>query len=250
MHLKDSSKLKRALKGPVLPLMILDFAEGALLNEKLRQIQEQLSIAIAKTEQLQRAALAVPFEKLTKLQYLDTPEDRALELRNIDSEIDRALTVARERVKDEQQRAEAAAEAYGADTYIPFAERRTKRQEVFKAAEQLLNNSQIRLALLVLRARVQEELGQHRAAIAASESALEFGTASFETLNSLIGINSPVRSVDHLKGPFVKRARIRQEVNERATEMMASSANLLSGALVQFVTQASNETSRLSQRLK
>ncbi len=57
LHLKDASKLKRILKSPLLPMMLLDFAEGALLNQKLKEIEAQLVVAIEKTDQQQRATL-------------------------------------------------------------------------------------------------------------------------------------------------------------------------------------------------
>jgi len=249
VHLKDASKLKRALKGPVLPLMLLDFAEGALLNEKLEQIQEQLTIAIEKSEQMQRAKLAVPFEKLSNLHHLDSSEARSTELGSINDAIDEAITMARERTAGAKQRAAGAANVYGKKSYFPFADRGKKREQAFSAAEQFCNDSEIMLALIALRARVHEELGNSRAAIAASELALEFTAGAVATLNELGGHASVLRRVDHLKGPFVGRSRIQRAVKEQADNIMSSSTRLLNAALVQFTTRGSSPD-RLQQHVK
>ena len=65
--MKDFSKMKKALKGPALPLMALDFAQGVLLDKKLKEIQEQLSSLLERVEQLHDATLLLPFEKARKL---------------------------------------------------------------------------------------------------------------------------------------------------------------------------------------
>lgn len=81
LHLKDISKLKKALKGAALPLMFLDFAESALLNRKLEQIQKQVSALAEKIEAGQKAMLVLPFEKAAKLAFLTSESSRTREIK-------------------------------------------------------------------------------------------------------------------------------------------------------------------------
>ena len=191
----------------------------------------------------------MPFEKLSNLHHLDSAEARATELRNINDAIDEAITMARERTAGAEQRAADAADLYSKKSYLPFADRRKKCEQAFSAAEQFCSDSEIMLALIALRARVHEELGNSRAAIAASELALEFTAGAVATLNELVGHASVLRRVDHLKGPFVGRSRIQRAVKEQADNIVSSSTRLLNVALIQFTTRGSSPD-RLQQHVE
>lgn len=236
-HLKDAGKLKQALKGPVLPLMLLDFAEGALLNQKLQEIQEQLSSLSQKVDQLQWAQMMLPFEKVAKLAHLDSTADREREMRQIQEKVDAALVLARMRLNDAWKSTDAAVAAYRVSSHRLPGSHQKARGEIFKPAAVLVGDAQIAVALLVLRSRLHEELLQPRAAFAASQEAIELATSLFDRLSRTLGKRSEVRRVNHIKTLFANKPQIQGEVIESANEILRGSGDLLSTTLFQFVLQ-------------
>lgn len=240
-HLKDAQKLKQALKGPVLPLMLLDFAEGALLNRKLDEIQHELSLLSRKVDQLQHAQIALPFEKVARLAHLDSSADREVEMRQIFQAIDAALALLRRRLADEWHAVDAAVADYRNRSHRFPGSHGKARNKIFNHATALCSDAHVAVALSVLRTRLHQELRQARAAAASSREAVELATDTLDRLNRTLGKDSETRRVDHIKTLFARKAKITSSVIDRSNPLLRNLGNLVSTALLQFVLRDTSD---------
>lgn len=225
LHLKDLSKLKKALKGPMLPLMALDFAQSALLDKKLKEIQEQLSSLLERVEQLHDATLLLPFEKARKLGYFRRGEQRTRTIHEVESAIDSALILCRTRLKADLRKVDDIAQTYGNKNY--FGTKSKDRANAFSAGRQLLNDSQLMISLFGLRSRLYEELEDRRAAQKALDDGRLILAGSVQKLCEVFGEDSAIRRIDHLKNPLIPKQRIFRLAAQESNEILVLGRDLL-----------------------
>jgi hypothetical protein len=162
--LQDPGKAASVLKSPVVVIMALDFAESALLNEKLKEIQEQLDRIEGKIDDLTHSKINAAFHEASNIVYYKNPEDRRIRMHAALNMISEAIPLLDHRMARKSEEVKEKARIHSNDDFFwPFS-RRKCRDAVFEHASEIHKDLTVKAALLALRARIQEELGEHAAA--------------------------------------------------------------------------------------
>ncbi len=237
LHLRDVSKLKKALKGVALPLMLLDFAEGALLNQKLQQIQQQVSLLAEKVEAAQKATLLLPFEKVAKLGHVTSALSREREVADAQNAIDVALGLSRQRLNAIFVRLEPLYQRFDRSNFAKVRFKRKHRGEIFGAIEEVLPETDVAIALLLLRGRLYEQQEELQAARKAYELATELAVEMNERIAPMLAPNSSLLLSRSLN-PFVKTLSRLDTAHQNAKRLRRRLRSVIHQPLVPLLLQA------------
>lgn len=236
LHLKDISTLKKLLKGAALPLMLLDFAEGALLNAKLQQIEQQLSAIADKIEAQHKAILLLPFEKARRLVHLTSESSKERELAATQDATEHAVALSRQRLRSACVRIDEANRKFEKKRYQGKA-----REAVFMMAQEILEETQLCVALLLLRARIYEEQKEQIAVTIACEEAVGLAVSTNERLEPLLAHNSKLLS-RRSRIPFRKALFRVPAANKHADRLRTELRSVLREPVMPLLLQSSPMT--------
>jgi hypothetical protein len=179
--LKDPKAAGKLLKGPAVMFALVDLAQTVLLNEKLKEIQEQLRSIENKVDQLVQGTINRGFEEARQIAHYQKPAERNKRVHSALDFISNGVSLVKESIT--QQAESLRAKVHKADpNKTAFFRSRTKaRTESIESARKLQKQIRLMSSLLSLRAKLQEELMEYKAAecTRAEISATVLGWAAF-----------------------------------------------------------------------
>lgn len=191
--LQDPKAAGKLLKGPAVMFALVDLAQTVLLNEKLKEIQEQLQSIEDKVDQLVEAKITSGFEEARQIAHYQKPAERNKRVHSALSFITEAVSLVKKSIT--QQAESLRAKVHEADPNKPafFGSRTKARTESIKSARKLQKQIRLKASLLSLRAKLQEELMEYKAAerTRAEISATVLGWAAF--FRETFDMGSPMR---------------------------------------------------------
>lgn len=191
--LKDPKAAGKLLKGPAMMFALVDLAQTVLLNEKLKQIQEQLQSIEDKVDQLVESKINSGFEEARQISHYQKPAERNKRVHSALTHITEAVTLVQKSIKQEAESLKRKVNEANPNTVAFFASRTKARTESIEAARKLQKRIQLLASLLSLRAKLQEEIMEFKAAdYSRSEiSATILGWAAF--FKDILDMGGPMR---------------------------------------------------------
>ena len=191
--LKDPKEAGKLLKGPAIMFALVDLAQTVLLNEKLKQIQEQLQSIEEKVDQLVESKLNSGFEEARQIPHYQNPAARKDRIHSALTHITEAVTLVQKSIKQGAESLKRKVHEANPNTVAFFASRTKARTESMELARKLQKRIQLLASLLSLRAKLQEEIMEFKAAeYSRSEiSATILGWAAF--FKDILDMGGPMR---------------------------------------------------------
>jgi hypothetical protein len=187
--LKDPSKIGKLAKGSALMFALVDLAQSLLLNERLKQIQEQLQTVSDKVDSLMHSKLHSAFEEARQIPHYYNPADRRKRVHSALNNLSEAVPALQRLIVLTAEAFERKAPEGNPNAVSIFGSRSKARGEAMALAQKLKNQIHLLGSLLSLRAKLQEELLAFKAAeyTRVELSAINFAWVAFFEKNLEMG---------------------------------------------------------------
>jgi hypothetical protein len=223
--LQDSSTTQSILKSPAIVFMALDIAESALLNEKLKEIQEQLERIEGKIDDLVMSKLHAAFSEVSTLPGYADLKHRETRIHAALSMISEALPLIFNRLDRSLKLIESKAKEYeSTEFFLPWS-KPNFRDSIFLLVSDTQKDIAFSSALLALRARLQEELKADAAAKATRRELTVFTLAWDESLREILQSRELTQKPKDQKGlgsGLPPRQQLKMEMNDLLSGFVTS----------------------------
>ena len=163
--LKAPSKSAKILsKSFTLAMVVVDIAQPVLLNEKLAQIQEQLGRIEDQLKALMDSKLQSAFVEASRIGLYTSPVERKQRIHSALTHITEALPALRSSINSKIKALVAKAKEATPNSISFFGSKLRAREQCQKQTKEIQHEIHLFASLLALRARLEDELGQHLAA--------------------------------------------------------------------------------------
>lgn len=162
--LKDPAAVGKLLKGPAIMFALVDIAQAVLLNEKLKEIQKQLQSIEDKVDQLLESKLTSGFEEARQIPLYSKPAERNKRVHSALDFITESLALVKKAIMQQADLLKRKVREADPNQVAFFGSRTKARGEALDIAKKLQKQIHFLSSLLSLRAKLQEELKEFRAA--------------------------------------------------------------------------------------
>jgi|GEM_PF-2068877 len=193
--LKDPSKSAKILsKSLTLAMVVVDIAQTVLLNEKLAQIQEQLGRIEDQLKALMASKLQSAFVEASRIGLYTSPVERKQRIHSALTHITEALPALRSSTNSKIKALAAKAKEATPNSISFFQSKLRAREQCQQQTKEIQSEIHLFASLLALRARLEDELGQHLAAAQSRNEMATYVLASCENISEIFQLGNGINT--------------------------------------------------------